>query len=119
MASYAPDHASALADLRDAGAAVAFSRITHVMDEATGLMTPTTTTIAGYAIRDMGRGDRYHALGLIPSRNPTLLFAASTFGDAVALGDTVTWGGIGYTVRDVDPVAVDGTPIVTFVVVGA
>lgn len=117
--SYAADHASAVADLRDAGAAVTFTRTVQAHDEATGQVTPTETTIAGYAIRDTGRPDRYARLALLPSRAPTLLFAASTYGDAVALGDVVTWGGLTYTVRDIEPVAPDGTPIVASVVVGA
>jgi len=119
VADYSGDHASALADLRDAGAAVTFTRVTTVLDEATGLTVPISSTVAGFAIRDMGRPDRYHRLGLVPSRNPTLLFAASTYGNAVALGDTVTWGGIVYTVRDIEPVSVDGTDIAASVVVGA
>jgi len=119
VADYTADHASALADLRDAGAAVTFSRVTNEHDEATGLLTPTTTTIAGYAIRDTGRPDRYERLGLVPSTNPTLLFAASTFGDEAALGDTVTWDSATMTVKDVEPVGPAGTAIIAFIVVGA
>ena len=118
--SYAPDHASALADLRAAGTAVTFTRTTNAYDEATGLLTPTTATVTGYAIRDMGRPDRYERLGLVPGTNPTLQVTTTTYGAAILLGDTVTWGGTVLTVKDVEPVDLDGNgAVIASVVAGA
>ena len=118
--SYAADHAGALADLRTAGAAVTFTRTTNAYDEATGLLTPTTATVTGYAIRDMGSPDRYERLGLVPATHPTLWVTTATYGAAVLLGDTVTWGGKVLTVKDVEPVDLDGTgAVIASVVAGA
>ena len=78
---------------------------------------PATTTVAGYAVRDEGDPERYRALSLSLTEAPTLLFAPSTAGSVPALGSTVTWGGVSYTVKDVDPIAPAGTAIVSKVIV--
>ena len=64
-----------------------------------------------------GAADRYAALNLVPSNAPTLLFAASTYGDEPRPGDAVTWGSTVYVVRDVDATAPDGTSIIASVIV--
>ena len=119
MSTYAPDHASALADVADAGAAVTFTSTNPgTLDEATGLYTSgTTTTTAGYAVRVRGTPKTYVALSLKESEAPTLLFTPTTYGSLPSLNATVAWGGVTYTVRDVEPVAPNGTAILARVVV--
>jgi hypothetical protein len=119
MSGYATDHAGALADVRAAGAAVTVVATlpgTHV--PSTGLFTsPTTTTVAGVAIRTRGIPERYAALGLVESEAPSLLFVPDTYGAIPPLGGVLTWGGVDYTVRDVEPLAPDGTAILSRLVV--
>lgn len=117
---YAGEHRSALADIRAAGAAVTFTKVTPgTHDSATGLFgAPTTTTVAGYAVQVRPKSDRdrraYEATNLTPSDAPMLLFAASTYGDAPPLGATCRWNGRVYTVRAFgDEIAPDGVPILT------
>jgi hypothetical protein len=119
MASYATEHAGAYADILDAGAAVTFSAITAgTYDGATDTWsTPTTTRVAGVAIRVRGNPQTYQALELIQSEAPTLLFAPTTYGETPALGMTVTWDSVVYTVRAVEPVAPSGDTIIARVVV--
>ena len=119
MASYAADHASALADIRDAGAAVTFTRATTAYDEATGLATPTVTTVAGFAMRVPGDPVRYAAGGWSLATMPSLLFAASTFGALPVAGDTVEWGSVVFTVKSVEPLDLNAAgAILSTVVVG-
>ncbi len=122
--AYALDHASALADVRAAGAAVTFTSETPgTHDAATGTVaTPTTTTVAGYAIQVKPKTDAdnraYSGAGLNPSDAPMLLFAASTYGQVPALGSSCTWNGVRYVVRAFgDSVAPDGVAILSRVVV--
>lgn len=116
--SYSTEHAGALGDIRTAGAPVTFTKTTlGAYDPETDTATPSTTSVGGHAVRVRGRPDTYDALQLVESQAPTLLFAATTFGQAPALGATVTWGGETYTVRDVNPVAPDGSGIIFRVVV--
>ncbi len=117
--SYAPEHASALADVTAAGSAVTFTwRTPGVHDPATDTFTTAATvTVAGYALRVRGDPDRYRALSLVEAQAPTLLFTPTTYGALPALGASVTWGGTVYTVRDVAPLAPDGTAILARVVV--
>lgn len=119
MTKYAADHAGALADLTEAGAAVTFTRTTPgTYDAATDTHTaPVTSSVTGSAIKVSGRPKKYEALGLKESEAPTLLFAPTTYGSLPALGASVTFGGTTYTVRDVDSVAIDGTAIIAYVVV--
>jgi hypothetical protein len=119
MSVYGADHAGALADVRAAGAAVTVAAVTPgTHDPATGLFTsPTTTTVTGVAIRTRGIPERYAALGLVESESPSLLFVPDTFGAIPPLNGTLTWGGVGYTVRDVEPLAPDGTAILSRLVV--
>lgn len=117
--SYATEHASAYADILAAGAAVTFSAVSAgTYDGATDTWsTPVTTTVAGAAIRVRGNPQTYQALELIQSEAPTLLFAPSTYGATPALGMTVTWDGVVYTVRAVEPIAPSGDTILERVVV--
>ena len=121
--AYATEHASALADLRAAGAAVTFTRVTPgAHDASTGLVgAPTTTTVGGYAIQVKPKSDAdnraYEGAGLSPSEAPMLLFAASTYGDVPALGASCTWNSVRHVVRAFgDAVAPDGVTILSRVV---
>lgn len=96
---------------------VTFTRTTQAENLATGVLTPTVTTISGNAIRVRGLPQTYRALGLIDSEAPTLLFDATTYGDRPAPGDTVVWEGLTWVVRDVNPVAPDGVAIISRVVI--
>ena len=117
--SYAPDHAGALADLAEAGASVTFTFASPgTYTASTGLFSSeTATTVTGAAIRITGNPLRYQALGLTQTEAPTLLFAPTTYGSLPVLGASVTFGGIAYTVRDVEPLALDGNAILANVVV--
>jgi hypothetical protein len=116
--TYVVEHAAALADVRLAGTAVTFSRSTTTYTEATDVASLATTTVAGYALRVRGDPERYRALSLVESAAPTLLFVPTTYGDRPEVGDTLTWESATHTVRDVSPLAPDGTPILARVVVG-
>lgn len=83
------------------------------------------TTITGSAIQVKGDPQKYQALELVMSTNPTLLFTPSVYPlrafteEFVLPGDHVDWNGVTFTVKDVDPVAPDGFVIVARIVVGA
>lgn len=99
---YAEDHASALADVSDAGSAVTF---------ALG-----NSSVSGSAIRVGGNSSRYLALGLELTQNPTLFFTPSTYGELPEAGYTVSWAGKTVTVKDVQPIAPDGVAIAARVI---
>lgn len=116
---YAAQHASALAALQRKGAAVTFKQtlpgtLNAQTEEWSG---PSTAEVDGYAIEVRGDPREYEALELVRLAPATLLFAALSFGDAVALGAAVTWAGIQRTVRQVTGVQPDGTAIMSRVVV--
>jgi hypothetical protein len=119
MTAYASDHAGAYADVASAGSAVTFTKsVQGAQDPATGLFTdPTTVTVAGVALRVKGDPQRYRDLGLTESAAPTLLFVPATYGETPPLGATGVFGGETYTVRDVNPLAPDGTAVLAKVVV--
>ena len=117
--SYVEDHAGALADITEAGAAVTFSFISPGTYDAEKdkFVTPTTTEVAGFAVRTRGNPDTYRALSLVESEAPTLLFAGSTFDEKPEPGYTVTWDSIEYTVQDVSVVSPDGNNIISKVLI--
>lgn len=117
MGKYASEHGSALADVTEAGTSVTFTRGTGTYDEATGLVTPGSTSITGSAIQVQGDPDTYKALTLIESSAPTLFFTPGTYGDLPSEGDKVTWAGAVHTVRDVAPLRPDGVAIAARVVI--
>ena len=112
--TYTADHAGALADLQEAGAAVTFSRSTQSSyDPETDVeVAGAATTIAGQAIAARGDPERYRELGLVRQDTVTLLFAPTTYGGTPLPGDTVTWNSVSYTVRDSEPIAPDGSTII-------
>lgn len=117
MTIYAEDHASALADVQEAGTAVTFTRTANDYAPTTGVSVITETTVEGYAIRDKGNPLTYQALGLRQSEAPTLFFVPTTQGELPAPGDAVTWRSLVFTVRDVLAIEPDGDPIAAYVVI--
>ena len=117
--SYAPDHASALADVAAAGASVTFTSVTPgTYDESTDTWSGgSSSTVTGSAVRVRGNPREDEALELIQSEAPSLLFTPTTYGQLPALNASVTWNSIVYTVRSVEPVAPDGTAILARVIV--
>jgi hypothetical protein len=93
------------------GAAVTFSQTTPgTYDGTTGLWSDdVTVTVSGTAMQIEGNPEQYAALGLIQSANPTLLFRPAVVGVLPSLGMTVVWGGAPLTVKDVEPLAMNGT----------
>ena len=119
MSLYAQDAAGALADVSTAGTAVTFTRRTQTISETTGLSSESVSTIAGYAIeKSSGESDVYEALSLVRAANPLLLVTPTTFGSEIQVGDEVTWAGATHTVKSVRHIRPDGTPILSFCVVG-
>lgn len=116
--SYATDHADALADVTDAGAAITWSITTPgTYDETTDTYTtPVTTSCAGSAIEVDGDPNEYRDLELIQSNPVTLFFTPTTYGDMPSLGMTGTWGGVARTVKKVRRLSPDGTAIGCWVI---
>lgn len=116
---FARAHASALAKVQAKGQPVVFTRTgVSAYDDATDVTTPgADITIAGFAIAVAKNPTLYQSLGLVMTDAPLLEFVASSYGDKVPMGATVAWGGATYTVKSVLPVAPDGVPILSKVVV--
>lgn len=117
--SYATDHASALADVTAAGAAVTFTDKSPGAYASTGTWTgpATTTSVAGAAIEVEGDPKEYEALSLVQRNPATLFFTPTTYGSLPSLDMAVTWGGVSRLVKRVRPLAPDGTAIAAYVVV--
>jgi len=101
-----------------------FTRETQsAFDAATDTATLVTTTITGEAVQVPGNPQRYAALGLKLDTMPTLLVTPSAYplraytDEFIKPGDTVEWNEILWTVKDVDPIAPDGTVVCAYVVV--
>lgn len=109
----------ALADVSEAGSAVTFTFASPgTYDEATDRYSgASSTTVAGHAIRIDGDPKKYEALELTQAEAVTLLFTSTTYGQLPALGAEVTWNSVAYWVRDVEPLAPDGTAIRARIVV--
>lgn len=115
---YQTEHADALADVKEAGAAVTFTKtVVTGYDETTGVQTTGTVTVAGYAIRRPGKLETYERLGLIESAAPTLFFVPETYGEEPPLGASCSWGGQQHTAADVLPLEPDGEAIAARVVI--
>ena len=95
------------------GAAVTFTKVTHTSEPLTGTVTPSATTVSGYARRVPGVPEQYQALGLIEAEAPTLLFSPNTIGDKPELGATVSLTGETnpFVVRDALPVDMAGSAV--------
>jgi hypothetical protein len=99
--AYTQDHASALADVRAAGAAISFVG---------------TSTVSGYAIPLLsGAPKRFAGRTLVETQGPALFFVPTTYGERPALNALGTWGGQEYAVRDELPFDPDGTALFSYV----
>ncbi len=115
--AYTTEHASALADIRAAGASVTFTLAVATYNEATDTQTTTNSTVTGAAIQVKGDPNQYERLKLTEYSPATLLFAPDTYGSKPALGSTVPWAGSTQTVKSVDPLSPDGSTIIARVVI--
>lgn len=115
---YAAEWADALADVLEAGAPIVFKGTTSTLDEATGRSTaPQTVIVAGQALQKRGDPEQYALLGLSPSQAVLLLFIPNIYGAMPALGLSADWAGQTYSVKDVDPIKLDGVALGAFIVV--
>ena len=119
MTQYAADAAGAYADLLAAGQAVTFTKqVPGTVDPATNRLSgASTVAVAGAAVRAKGNLLQYQALELVVTEAATLLFAPQTVGQLPPLGASVAFGGVTYVVRYIDPVAPDGTALLSRIVV--
>jgi hypothetical protein len=101
MTTYTADHASALADVRAAGAAVSFVLA--------------SVTVAGYAIPLSGMPKRFMPSKLVETQGPSLFFVPTTYGERPAINALGTWGGTEYAVKDEQPFDPDGTALFSYV----
>lgn len=120
MSVYAADHASALADLRDAGQPVTFSYLAGDGTYLADLDFETyagPVSVSGYAIRVKDQ-PRTNVPGTEQAQETvTLEFAPITLGEEPQQNMFVTWGGHSYAVTSVSPVAPDGTSLLMRVTV--
>jgi hypothetical protein len=108
---------SAAGLIRFRGAAVTFSKTTQAYDASAGTMTPSTATVAGYALQ-VSRGQRKNADGaLIEGEEIELEFLPATAGQVPAIDSSVTFGGYSYNTVRVGPLTLNGTVSTTRVVV--
>lgn len=108
--AYTATHTRALATVARKGAAVTCSHFSPgSFDPTTGISTdPVTTTVTGSAIQDRPNLDSYVALSLTVTSARTLFFVPDTKGSLPALGDTLTWESLPYSVKSIDPLNPDG-----------
>jgi hypothetical protein len=99
--SYTADHASALADVRAAGAAISF-----VLG---------ATTVACYAIPLSGMPKRFMPSKLVETQGPSLFCVPVTYGERPPINALGTWGGTEYAVKDEQPFDPDGTALFSYV----
>lgn len=106
--SYATEHAGALADVTEAGAAVTFSLTSPgTYDAATETWSsPTVTTVTGYAVQDDAATHR-RAGEVIAAANVVLFFTPMTIGNLPVAGYTTTWNSVAVSVvrtfRELNP----------------
>jgi hypothetical protein len=111
-ASYAADHADALATLRADGAPIVFTKVSRSVVSATNVASlPTSVSVRCYAVQDSPSIKRYNDLGLKPERSITLFAAPETFGEEPQIGSDCAWGGRDYVVKWFDAVAPAGETI--------
>ena len=114
---FLPDHARALAQIKDAGRPVTFTEDQRVYTFETGLSTISQINIEGHAIRTRGNKKLYERLALIERDTVSLLFAGNTFGEFPTTGMRVDWGNVDYITRWIQRIAPDGGTIISKVVV--
>jgi hypothetical protein len=114
---YAAEHAGALADVTDAGAAITFSKgVVTGYDSATDTIPSpqSTTTVAGFAIESEAKRS-YDAGTRVQRDARRLFFVPSTFGALPLPGATCTWASTAFVVGDVEPIALEGEVIAAYV----
>jgi hypothetical protein len=104
----------ALATITRKGAAVTFpGGGAPIYDPATDTFSGGGgTAVTGRAVQIDGDPDRFAALSLVLVNPVTLLVAAMGLAIVPAPGGTFVWAGKTYTIKDVEPVAPDGTSII-------
>jgi len=120
MSDYTADVSGAYGDIADAGAAITFWRQTSSYNGLTGGTTVLTQTATGVAIATRPSGsdvERLKALDIIPTIASIYLVAAQGLAFAPAPQDTVTFGGVSSTVRDVSTLNVNGAQPILYRVV--
>lgn len=111
-ASYASDHADALATVRESGAPIVFTKVSRSVVSSTGIASlPTSVSVRCHAVQDSPSIKRYTELGLVPTKSVTLFATPETFGEEPAIGADCTWGGKDYVVKWFDAVAPAGEAI--------
>lgn len=118
MADYTADAAQAQADIAAAGAAVTFARGAGAFTPSTGRVSGAATTATSAAVRVIGTDRLRFIQQSTKLVNPIVLLVGSealgTFEPTP--GDTMTFSGDRYVVRDVNPIAPDGTDILYSIV---
>ncbi len=107
---YEADHASAHADVAEAGFVAAFSvRVPGVLDETTNRTAAgTVVPYPGVALRKRGSVRMYEALGLVQTEAVTLFWVPDTQGQLPPLEATIVLDGVAHAVKSVDPLAPSG-----------
>lgn len=80
---------------------------------------PTATAVTGAAVEVPGDPDRFAALGLVLANPVVLLVAATGLEITPAPGMAFTWGGVTYTIKNVEKVAPDGVTVVLWTLIGS
>lgn len=90
-----------------------------VYDPATDTWSGGSSSVAtGRAVQIESDPDRFAALKLVLTNPVTLMIAAAGLSVTPAPGMQMTWAGTTYAIKDVDPIAPDGTPII-YTVIGS
>lgn len=110
-----------LAAITKKGAAVLFGVAAgNVYNPLTDTWSGGTVSFAtGRAVEIPGDPNRFQALGLVLTNPVTLLVAAQGLTIEPAPGMSLTWGGVGYTIMNVDRVAPDGETLLLYTVIAA
>lgn len=115
---YASEHRMAHAEVSAAGAPIAFTWTTRVVDDATDAESaPVQHSMTGVAMKVRGRARAYEILTLIEADSPTLLFVPDTYGDCPPLNAIGTWATKPMGIRSIDPLAPDGVTITARLIV--
>jgi hypothetical protein len=94
-------------------AAIVFTKETPAtVDAATNRPgAPASRTVRGNAVEEDADPKRYADLNLHANEFRTVFFIPDTPGELPALDSECTWGGRPWTLRAVDPLAPNGTPL--------
>lgn len=99
------------------GTAVTFSLVSMTLDATTETSTPTTTTVAGYAMETNADLEEYQALEVVPTQAKTLWFVPTTAGEVPPVGSTVSWNSETFATKSVRSLGLVGTAQASRVVV--